>query len=132
MYLKEISATGFKSFADKLTISLDGKTTCIVGPNGSGKTTLINYILNNNCMGPNVKYGYIEQVINFQDENKTVLEETRKYYNGDESHLRSALCKFLFYGENVFKKIKSLSGGEKVRLKLFCLMQSECNLLIFD
>ena len=40
MYLKEISATGFKSFADKLTISLDGKTTCIVGPNGSGKSTI--------------------------------------------------------------------------------------------
>ena len=44
MYLKEISATGFKSFADKLTISLDGKTTCIVGPNGSGKSNIVDAV----------------------------------------------------------------------------------------
>ena len=45
MYLKEISASGFKSFADKISIELDGKTTCIVGPNGSGKSTLVKGIL---------------------------------------------------------------------------------------
>lgn len=44
MYLKEISAAGFKSFADKLTISLDGKTTCIVGPNGSGKSNIVDAV----------------------------------------------------------------------------------------
>lgn len=44
MYLKEISATGFKSFADKLTIFLDGKTTCIVGPNGSGKSNIVDAV----------------------------------------------------------------------------------------
>lgn len=44
MYLKKISATGFKSFADKLTISLDGKTTCIVGPNGSGKSNIVDAV----------------------------------------------------------------------------------------
>ena len=44
MYLKEISATGFKSFADKLTITLDGKTTCIVGPNGSGKSNIVDAV----------------------------------------------------------------------------------------
>ena len=41
MYLKEISASGFKSFADKLTINLDGKITAIVGPNGSGKSAIL-------------------------------------------------------------------------------------------
>lgn len=44
MYLKEISASGFKSFADKLTINLDGKTTCIVGPNGSGKSNIVDAV----------------------------------------------------------------------------------------
>ena len=44
MYLKEISATGFKSFADKLTIELNGKTTCIVGPNGSGKSNIVDAV----------------------------------------------------------------------------------------
>ena len=44
MYLKEISATGFKSFADKITIALDGKTTCIVGPNGSGKSNIVDAV----------------------------------------------------------------------------------------
>ena len=44
MYLKEISASGFKSFAEKLTINLDGKTTCIVGPNGSGKSNIVDAV----------------------------------------------------------------------------------------
>ena len=44
MYLKEICASGFKSFADKLTINLDGKTTCIVGPNGSGKSNIVDAV----------------------------------------------------------------------------------------
>ena len=44
MYLKEISASGFKSFAEKLTINLDGKTTCIVGPNGSCKSNIVDAV----------------------------------------------------------------------------------------
>ena len=44
MYLKEIQATGFKSFADKLTINLNNKTTCIVGPNGSGKSNIVDAV----------------------------------------------------------------------------------------
>ena len=44
MYLKEINASGFKSFADKLEIKLDGKTTCIVGPNGSGKSNVVDAV----------------------------------------------------------------------------------------
>ena len=60
------------------------------------------------------------------------MEEARKYFIGHEEYLRSALYKFLFVGENIHKKIKYLSGGEKVRLKLFCLIQDNFNFLILD
>ena len=68
----------------------------------------------------------------FENENITILDEARKYYIGDESHLRSSLSKFLFKGNNVFKKINSLSGGERIRLKLFCIVQEDFNVLIMD
>lgn len=61
-----------------------------------------------------------------------VLEEARKYFIGPEQYLRSALFKYLFAGENIYKKIKYLSGGEKVRLKIFCLIQDSYNFLILD
>lgn len=108
---------------------------CIVGPNGVGKSTLIKEILKGNDsikLGSNVKIGYIPQEIEFNNDNLTVLEEARKYFIGPEEHLRSALFKYLFIGENIHKKIKYLSGGEKVRLKLFCLIQDSYNFLILD
>ena len=108
---------------------------CLIGENGTGKSTLIKEILkeNNNIkLGSNIKLGYIPQEITFEDNNLSILEEARKYFIGIEEHLRSALFKFLFVGENIHKKIKYLSGGEKVRLKLFCLIQSKYNFLILD
>jgi len=106
-----------------------------MGPNGCGKSTLIKKIIENNDsnikIGSNVSIGYIPQEIEF-NENKTILEYARKYFTGEESHLRSALSKFYFYGENVFKKITKLSGGEKVRLKLFELIQCNNNCIILD
>ena len=102
---------------------------CLMGKNGSGKSTLIKEILNNN---QNIKLGYIPQEIIFEDENITVLEEAHKYFNGTEEVLRSALFKFLFYGEGVFVRLNKLSGGERIRLKLFCTMQKNNNLLILD
>ena len=108
---------------------------CIMGSNGCGKSTLIKRILENNDshikIGSNVTIGYIPQEIDFND-NKTVLEYARQYFEGEESHLRSALSKFYFCGENVFKKIQKLSGGEKVRLKLFELIQCNNNCIILD
>ena len=107
---------------------------CIVGKNGSGKSTLIKNILSNNeniKIGSNVKIGYIPQQIDFT-EDITIYEYARKYFIGEESHLRSALFKFLFIGNDIYKKISSLSGGEKVRLKLFCLMQEDVNVLLLD
>lgn len=106
---------------------------CIVGENGVGKSSFIKEIINNkDYIGSNVKLGYIPQEISFDDINLTVLEEARRYFIGPEEYLRSALFKFLFVGENIHKKIKYLSGGEKVRLKLFCLIQDNYNLLILD
>ena len=108
---------------------------CIIGNNGCGKSTLLKRIVENSSdnikIGSNVKIGYIPQQINFNEE-ASILDYARKYYNGEESHLRSALCKFQFYGENVFKKVTKLSGGEKVRLMLFTLIQENCNFIILD
>ena len=116
-----------------------GEKVCLMGKNGAGKSTFVKSILTgeNICqgeikIGSNVKIGYIPQEIRFEDEDATILETARKFYDGTETYLRSSLAKFLFYGENVFKKVGKLSGGEKVRLKLFELIQQKANLLILD
>lgn len=116
-----------------------GEKVCLMGKNGSGKSTFIKAILNgdNICqgevrIGSSVSIGYMPQEIKFEDDNATVLETARRFYEGTETHLRAALAKFLFYGENVFKRVGTLSGGEKVRLKLFELIQKKANLLILD
>ena len=113
-----------------------GEKVCVMGKNGSGKSTLIKEIIRNNNdsikLGSNVSIGYIPQELHFENEDLTILEEARKFFIGEEQHLRAALTKFLFFGESIFKRIKLLSGGEKVRLKLFCLMQENYNLLVLD
>ena len=116
-----------------------GEKVCLMGKNGAGKSTFIKAVLygDNICqgeikIGSNVSIGYIPQEIRFEDENATILDTARKFYDGTETHLRASLAKFLFYGENVFKRVGKLSGGEKVRLKLFELIQKKANLLILD
>ena len=116
-----------------------GEKVCLMGKNGSGKSTFVKAVLygNNICqgeikIGSNVSIGYIPQEIRFEDDNATILDTARNFYDGTETHLRASLSKFLFYGENVFKRVGKLSGGEKVRLKLFELIQKKANLLILD
>lgn len=118
-----------------------GEKACLMGKNGSGKSTLIKMILGigeteplagDIKLGSNVIIGYLPQEIKFEDENATILETARNFYDGTETHLRAALAKYLFCSDNVFKKVSKLSGGEKVRLKLFELIQTKANFLVLD
>lgn len=131
-----------KDLLDQVSFDVAFKDrTCLMGKNGSGKSTLIKYIMglyeneqedDHVRIGSNVMVGYIPQTITFEDDNATILDVARKSYYGSETHLRASLAKFMFNGENVFKRVGTLSGGEKVRLKLFELMQKNVNLLIMD
>ena len=133
---------GDKLLLDGANMKLQyGEKVCLMGKNGTGKSTFIKSILDPNSdficqgkiqLGSKVTIGYIPQEICFEDDNATILDVARKSFDGTETHLRSSLAKFLFYGENVFKRVGTLSGGEKVRLKLFELIQKKANLLIMD
>ena len=118
-----------------------GDKTCIIGKNGTGKSTLIKYILNlyeNNIkddnikLGSNIKVGYIPQEITFEDPNKTLYDYARYIFDGEDRLLRSKLFNFHFFNNDMLKKVGTLSGGEKVRLKLFELMEKNSNFLILD
>ena len=116
-----------------------GEKICLLGNNGTGKSTLIKIILQKDNeyigkiqIGTSVKIGYIPQEIIFENENATILDYFIKDYIGTETNARTTLAKYGFRGENVFKKLKSLSGGEKVRLMLVKLMQKDINFLILD
>ena len=112
---------------------------CLVGKNGSGKSTLIKAILGEikpNVgeikIGSNVNIGYIPQKISFKNEQSTILSVFQRYCKGTETQQRSKLAKFMFHGENVFKRVSSLSGGERVKLKLACLIEQDINCIILD
>ena len=109
---------------------------CLMGKNGSGKTTLIKNIINNThdniILGANIKIGYIPQEIRFDNEELTIYEHMRKIFVGSESELRSKLNRFYFGTEEIGKKLKNISGGEKVRIKLLELVLLKSNFLILD
>lgn len=109
---------------------------CLMGKNGAGKTTLIKNILSNTHdnikLGTNIKIGYIPQEIRFDNEDLTIYEHMRKIFVGSESELRSKLNQFYFTADNIDKKVKNLSGDEKVRLKLLELILKNANFLILD
>lgn len=116
-----------------------GERAALIGVNGSGKSTLLKILLGEETadlgealLGASVKTAYLPQQIDFPDESATVLENFRDGITISEGKAREYLAKYLFFGESVFKKVKSLSGGEKSRLKLGKLLFEDVNLLILD
>ena len=131
---KEILFTGL-SFSIKR-----GEHVAIIGDNGTGKTTLlkiINGLLGADAgsfrLGSRVQEGYYDQEHHVLHPEKTLFEELSDAYPGlNNTEIRNTLAAFLFTGEDVFKRVKDLSGGERGRLSLAKLMLSESNFLILD
>lgn len=117
-----------------------GEKVAIIGDNGTGKTTLLK-IINNMCdansgnfsLGTNVEIGYYDQEHHVLHMDKTLFEEISDAYPAlTNTKIRNVLAAFLFTGDDVFKKISTLSGGERGRLSLAKLMLSNANFLILD
>lgn len=135
-----------KSFSDKklfsnfnLSVFREDRV-FLLGPNGCGKSTFLK-ILNKEVnqdygtfrFGSNVKIGYFDQNIDKLHSDKTVLDEVWDMYRFmTETEIRSALAMFLFCGEDVYKKVSLLSGGERAKISLLKIMLSKPNFLILD
>ena len=117
-----------------------GERVCLIGANGIGKTTLLRIVLglekaDEGYMktGYNVDFGYYDQGQLLLDDNETVLGEMKNAYHlYTDTEMRSLLGRFLFLGDDVFKQVKDLSGGEKAKLSLLKLMLSGANTLVLD
>lgn len=135
-----------KSYGDKLlfeNIGFDLKReekVALIGENGRGKTTLFKIILDkikadsgSITLGKNVFLGYYDQEQSNLDLDKTIIDEVwDDFPKLTTTQIRNALASFLFTGDDVFKKISLLSGGEKCRINLLKLMLSKSNLLLLD
>ncbi|NLN45993.1 MAG: ABC-F family ATP-binding cassette domain-containing protein [Clostridiaceae bacterium] len=112
---------------------------CLLGPNGSGKSTLLRILLGE-CepedgkvwLGSGVRIGYLPQTVVFDDEDQTMVQYFCREHGVSLAQARATLARALFCGDDVFKKIRQLSGGEKSRLRLCSLSQDEVNFLVLD
>jgi ATP-binding cassette, subfamily F, member 3 len=116
-----------------------GERVAIVGPNGSGKTSLLKALLGELRplkgrvkTGPRVTMRYYDQHLADLDPDKTVLTELQDAFGLPEETLRTFLGRLLFRGDDAFKVIRSLSGGEKSRVALAKLMLDDAGLLLLD
>lgn len=124
---------------DKLSFSLTrGEKFLIVGENGVGKSTLLKLIVGNLnptegsvIMGNNTTIAYYAQELEILDERRNILENVQSY-DFTDTELRGALSNFLFYGDDIYKKVEVLSPGEKARVALCKILLKRANLVILD
>ena len=133
-----------KSFGDRTLFSdvnlnvEGGERIALLGDNGTGKSTFIKCLLGDeDCQGkiqfgPTVKWGYLPQIIHFDHPERTLYDTMLYEKNCSPQMARDRLGAFLFQGEDVFKTVGNLSGGEQSRLRLCMLMDEKINLLILD
>ncbi len=134
-----------KSFGDTVLLKdIDMKvyyqdSACIIGKNGCGKSTLLKLILGELKpdygtvkIGAQVKIGYLPQQVVFEDEDQTILEYFSGFHNITYEAARNQLARVLFFKDDVHKKIRFLSGGEKSRLRLCSLTFEKVNFMILD
>ena len=134
-------AFGEKTLFRDVDIQIDrGDRAFLLGANGCGKTTLLRILRGETDadagtvrLGSNVRIGYFDQTLSGLHEEKTVIDEVWDAHRlMNQTQVRSALALFLFRGEDVYKKVSELSGGEKARLALLRLMLSGANFLVLD
>lgn len=135
-----------KSFGDKIlfnNLNIDvkrGEKTALIGENGRGKTTLLKIIMDAlepdsgiSVLGKNVFIGYYDQEQSNLNPDNTIIDEVwDDFPELTTTEIRNALASFLFTGDDVFKKISLLSGGEKCRINLLKLILSKSNFLLLD
>ena len=132
---------GYNEILSEVSFKLyKGQKLGIIGSNGTGKSTLLKTIVGNLNklggsfeIGHNVKSGYFDQQMAQLNSEKTVFDEFYEAFPKlTVTEVRNSLAAFMFYGEDVFKKVSMLSGGEKVRLTLCKILKTGPNLLILD
>ena len=115
-----------------------GERIALLGDNGTGKSTFIKCLLGEEDFegklqfGPTVKWGYLPQIIHFSHPERTLYDTMLYEKNCTPQVARDRLGQFMFSGEDVFKTVGTLSGGEQSRLRLCMLMDEKINLLILD
>ena len=138
--MKNVSkAFGDRTLFSDINLNVEGgERIALLGDNGTGKSTFIKCLLGDeDCggkiqFGPTVKWGYLPQIIHFDHPERTLYDTMLYEKNCTPQIARDRLGQFLFQGEDVFKQVKNLSGGEQSRLRLCMLMDEKINLLILD
>ena len=132
-------AFGERTLFSDINLNVEGgERIALLGDNGTGKSTFIKCLLGDeDCagkiqFGPTVKWGYLPQIIHFDHPERTLYDTMLYEKNCTPQTARDRLGAFLFQGEDVFKQVKNLSGGEQSRLRLCMLMDEKINLLILD